>query len=65
MHKVGDFICPSCERAFEADWTFGAEVQCPHCLQKWETDYDVDMDDEIQGPWISGIAVEPKIEGAP
>lgn len=52
-HKYNcDFTCPKCEKDFEAPWLFGDHVICPYCKTEFETDYETNEDEDIQGPWI-------------
>lgn len=50
------FDCPNCGLEFDAPWTFGANVTCPHCREDWETDYEIDSEESVSGPWITGPA---------
>ncbi len=53
MSEQHEFTCPQRGQWFEAEWSFGEDVTCPHCGTEWETDYDVDIEDNVSGPWIS------------
>lgn len=47
---IVELSCPKCE-ADITEWSFD-DVQCPQCLAIYETDYETNYDDDIQGPWI-------------
>jgi hypothetical protein len=56
MYDV-EFSCPTCvtdfTTDFTVDWTFGDEVECPSCHAVYETDWETNGDDDVQGPWLS------------
>ena len=51
-----EFECLNCGKTWECDdWDFGDTVTCPHCGAEHDTDWDTDSDDNIYGPWITGL----------
>lgn len=54
-----DFTCDAypvgngCGAEFEAEWSFGDEITCPSCGRVYETDYETNSGDDIQGPWLT------------
>lgn len=52
------FRCPKDGREWQEEWTFGGEVTCPECSTVYETEYEVDYDDNVSGPWL-GAEVKP------
>lgn len=46
------FECMKCDKDFTAEWNFGDDVTCTHCNIRFETDYDTNEDDDINGPWL-------------
>lgn len=58
MYQNVEFTCMECEKEFKADWTFGFDVQCPHCKTWFETDYD-EGEDGWYGPWLTNKVGEP------
>ena len=57
---MATFTCPIDHEEFEAKWSFGDRVTCPKCKSKFETDYETNYDDDIQGPWIIGGPIESR-----
>lgn len=51
-----DFVCLACRKEFTAK--YGAwespDVTCPHCGTSFETDYDINYDEDVSGPWLVG-----------
>ena len=45
-----ELTCPDCDAEI-TEWSFD-DVECPDCHAIWETDYETNYDDDIQGPWI-------------
>lgn len=51
-----EFTCKVCGSEFSHEWTFGDNVTCPHCKTEWKTDYDINEEEDVTGPWLSGQA---------
>ena len=52
MSNKTEFECLECGKSFEAPWDFGDDVECGHCHATFETDYEVDADENVSGPWL-------------
>ena len=59
MTWTPQFRCPKDGTTWEQEWDFGGEVTCPECGTVYATDYDVDYDDNISGPWVAE-AIDPQ-----
>lgn len=48
---IVELECPNC-KATITKWSFD-DVECSQCHRVYETDYETNYDDDIQGPWIT------------
>lgn len=46
------FTCLECKKEFDCLWTFDDDVSCPECYTAFDTDYDLDIYEELTGPWL-------------
>jgi hypothetical protein len=49
-----EFYCEKCGKNFYADFPYGDDVQCNHCLTWWETEMEEDYDNLFA--WITNEA---------